>query len=84
LAPIQEVREVPEGYTLRLPPDTTTIQQTGAFIARERPCCPFFELNLTIQSTHDPAWLTLTRREGVKQYIETTLLPQLEVGVSDQ
>jgi len=29
LASIQEVREVPEGYALRLPPDTTIIQQRG-------------------------------------------------------
>lgn len=84
LASIQEVREVADGYALRLPPDTTIIQQTGAFIARERLCCPFFEFNLTIQAVHDPVWLTLTGAEGVKQYIETALLPQLKVGVTNQ
>lgn len=71
-ASIQEVREVADGYALRLPPDTRIIQQTGAFVARERLCCPFFEFNLTIQTAHKPVWLTLTGRKGVKQYIEAT------------
>lgn len=50
LASIQEGREVADGYALRLPPDTTIIQPTGTFIARERLCCPFFVLPLEVGS----------------------------------
>lgn len=71
LESIQKVCEVADGYMLRLPPDTKTIQQIDTFVARERLCCPFFGFNLTIQAAHKPVWLTLIGRKGAKQYIET-------------
>lgn len=78
---IREIRETTDGYSFKLPADTGIIQRTGAFIARERLCCPFFEFTLTIPSDHNTVWLKLSGREGVKPYIKDTLLPQLDAPV---
>lgn len=80
---IAEVREESHGYSFRLPADTDVIANTGAFIARERLCCPFFEFRITVQPDQQPVWLTLTGREGVKPYIKETLLPKLDTSVEN-
>lgn len=79
---IQEIREVENGYRFKLPADTDIIQKTGAFISRERLCCPFFEFTLNIQADYKPVWLKLEGREGVKSYIKESLLPQLDITVT--
>ena len=78
---ISLIRETPNGYSFRLPADTDCIEHAGAFIAKERLCCPFFEFTLTIPANRNPVWLKLGGREGVKSYIEETLLPRLDVPV---
>ncbi|MFH5832925.1 hypothetical protein ACG2F4_14885 [Halalkalibaculum sp. DA3122] len=79
---ISEIRETPNGYSFKLPADTDIISRAGAFIARERLCCPFFEFTLTIPPDHNPVWLKLTGRQGVKPYIKETLLPKLDASVA--
>lgn len=78
---ISEIRETPKGYSFKLPAGTDEIEKTGAFIARERLCCPFFEFTLTIQPEQKPVWLKLTGRNGVKPYIKETLLPKLDAPI---
>lgn len=78
---ISEIRETPEGYKFKLPANTNHIEKAGAFIARERLCCPFFEFTLTIQPEQKPVWLRLTGRDGVKSYIKETLLPKLDAPI---
>lgn len=80
---IEEIRETPDGYEFKLPVETKLIQQAGAFIAREHLCCPFFEYTLTIQANCGPVWLKLGGREGVKSYIRETLLPQLDIIITN-
>ncbi|MDR8391890.1 hypothetical protein NC796_12095 [Aliifodinibius sp. S!AR15-10] len=79
---INKIREIPDGYAFRIPAQTDTIRRAGAFIARERLCCPFFDFTLTIPSDHQPVWLKLTGREGVKPYIKEMLLPQLDAPIA--
>lgn len=74
-AAVEELRELPDGYGFRLPTDTEIIQQTGAFVSRERLCCPFFDFTLEITPDHGPVWLKLTGGDDIKQYIEETVLP---------
>lgn len=78
---ISEIRETPRGYRFRLPAKTDIIRRAGAFVARERLCCPFFEFTLTVPPERKAIRLDLAGREGVKPYIEETLLPQLDAPV---
>lgn len=80
---ISEVRETAAGYSFRLPAETEVIKKAGAFIAKERLCCPFFEFSIRVPSGQQPVWLTLTGREGVKPYIKETLLPELDASIEN-
>lgn len=71
---IEEHRELPDGYAFRLPSDTQIITYAGAFISRERLCCPFFNFTLEVTPEQGPVWLKLTGREGVKEYVEEAVL----------
>lgn len=45
---------------------------------RERLCCPFFDFILEVGREGGPVWLALSGGPGVKDYLEETLIPQLE------
>jgi hypothetical protein len=64
------VRELPNGYAIQLPGDARTIQLAAEWAAAERACCPFFDIDLRLEREGGPVWLTLTGREGTKQFIE--------------
>ena len=70
---VQEVRELPDGYALRLPNDTDTFLQTARFIAHERQCCPFLSFALELNAVNGPFWLQLTGQEGAKQFLQVEL-----------
>ena len=72
-AQVQEVRELPDGYALRLPNDTDTFLHTAGFIAHERQCCPFLDFALELSAGDGPFWLQLTGQEGVKQFLQVEL-----------
>lgn len=76
---VHGIREISGGYKFRLPPDTAIIKRAGAFIARERLCCPFIEFTLKIPSGGKPVWLKLAGRKGVKSFIKKTLLSRLDI-----
>ena len=80
LGSVTEIREDPEGYAFRLPTQTETIRKAATFIARERLCCPFFDFSLTVERNHGPVWLSVSGREGVKQYIEDSVLPTIQAA----
>src|SRR5215475_3381388 len=65
------VRELPDGYEFRFPTDWKTIQLVAEWIAGERLCCPFFEIELRVGKEGGPLWLRLTGREGTKQFIQS-------------
>jgi hypothetical protein len=77
---IEGVRKVDDGYAFRLPPETTVVAQAGAFVARERLCCPFFDFTLEVTSNEGPVWLTLSGRDGVKEYVEDAVISHWDLG----
>ena len=80
LGSVREIREQPDGYAFRLPTETETIRKAATFIARERLCCPFFDFTLEVERDHGPVWLSVSGREGVKQYIEDSVLPTIQAA----
>lgn len=72
LTSVADVRETPNGYALVLPPDDGTVREAGAFISRERRCCPFLEFTLEVGTDENPVLLTLSGGDGVKPYLERT------------
>jgi hypothetical protein len=80
LGSVTEIREDPEGYAFRLPTQTETIRKAATFIARERLCCPFFDFSLTVERNHGPVWLSVSGREGVKQYVEDSVVPTIRAA----
>jgi hypothetical protein len=70
-ASIQEVRELPTGYALRLPNETDLLQTIVAFLSYERLCCPFFHFGLEIEPEQGPIWLRLTGTRDVKPFLQS-------------
>lgn len=68
-ANIKEVKELPDGFALRLPQESTLLRDTAEFISYERLCCPFFDFELGVEREGGAMWLRLRGREGVKDFI---------------
>jgi hypothetical protein len=64
-----EVRELPDGYALRIPPDAASILAAAEWMALDRVCCPFMAFALEIESEGGSVWLRLTGRPGVKEFL---------------
>jgi hypothetical protein len=63
------IRELPDGFEFQFPSDTATFQLVSEWVAGERLCCPFFDIDVLAKREHGSLWLRLTGREGVKQFI---------------
>ena len=66
----KSVRELPNGYEFEFPSDPNTIQLVAEWVAGERACCPFFDINMRLEREGGPFWMSLTGREGVKQFLQ--------------
>jgi|SRR6185436_245965 len=66
---VRELRELPDGYSFRLPNDSAFLMKAADFIARERFCCPFFGFALHLEPEGGALWLSLTGRDGVKPFV---------------
>jgi len=66
----KSVRELRDGFEFEFPPDTATFQLVSEWVAGERLCCPFFDIDLNVEREGGSLWLRLTGREGVKQFIK--------------
>jgi hypothetical protein len=64
------VRELPNGYEFEFPADPSTVQLVAEWVVGERACCPFFDIQLHLEREGGRFWLSLTGREGVKQFIQ--------------
>jgi type IV pilus biogenesis protein CpaD/CtpE len=69
----QEVRELPDGYALRLPAESATVRDVAEYITLERMCCPFFRFEMEVEQEGGPMWIRLTGREGVKEFTKLEL-----------
>jgi hypothetical protein len=67
----QSIRELRDGFEFQFPSDSATLQMVSEWIANERLCCPFFDIDLHLEREHGSQWLRLTGREGVKQFIRS-------------
>src|SRR6204780_636656 len=65
----KSIRELRDGFEFEFPPDTATFQLVSEWVAGERLCCPFFDIDVHVEREHGSLWLRLTGREGVKQFI---------------
>ncbi|MDQ6802021.1 MAG: hypothetical protein M3041_14435 [Acidobacteriota bacterium] len=63
------VRELPDGYEFKFPSDAKTVAMLEEWIAQERLCCPFFDIDLRFEREGGPAWMRLTGRPGTKEFI---------------
>ena len=70
---IQEIKELPNGYALRLPLDAVMIQVAAEFISFEQKCCSFFGFNLEIEPNNGPLWLAFTGDAGAKEFLQAEL-----------
>lgn len=70
---VQEIREIPDGYSFRLPKETAFLMKATEFIAKERFCCPFFGFTLQLEPEGGALWLSLTGRDGVKPFIQSEI-----------
>jgi hypothetical protein len=62
-------RELANGFEFEFPSDTATFQLVSEWVAGERLCCPFFDIDVHSEREGGALWLRLTGREGVKQFI---------------
>jgi len=74
-ARVEDLRELRDGYALRLPSDSSTYLTAAEFVLLERRCCPFFRIALELEEGQGPLWLRLTGAEGVKEFLRTRLQP---------
>ena len=65
---VQEVRELADGYALRLPTESATLLKVAEYISNERLCCAFVRFTLVIEPDGGPFWLHLTGGEGAKEF----------------
>lgn len=76
-AVIEEVRELPDGYEIRLPTASQVVRDVAEFVTYERLCCPFLDFELKVEREGGPVRLRLRGREGVKEFV------RLEFGFGD-
>lgn len=69
-AQVRSVRHLSNGLAFQLPNDAETLPQAARFMADERRCCPFFRFTLDVEPDGGPMWLSLSGREGVKEFLQ--------------
>jgi len=71
-AAVEETRELPDGYAVRLTSDAGLFRQVAEWITLERRCCPFLALALD-WSASDAIWLRVTGGPGVRELLAARL-----------
>jgi hypothetical protein len=64
------VRELPDGYEFAFPSDQATFELLAEWVIQERLCCPFFDIDIRLESEGGPLWMRLTGRPGTKDFIK--------------
>jgi len=73
MASQQEIVELPDGYALRFIATPQLFQDLAEFVVYEHLCCPFFDLDLSLERESGPLWLRIRGRTGVKEFIRSEL-----------
>lgn len=66
---VEEVKELPDGYAFRYPSNAEMLLKVAEFVTLERLCCPFLAFGIDVQPGESSLWLSLTGRDGVKEFI---------------
>jgi hypothetical protein len=66
---VGQIVAMPDGYALRLPDKDDVLLQATELVTLERRCCPFLKFQIEIEAEEGGAWLRLTGREGVKDFL---------------
>jgi hypothetical protein len=69
------VRELSDGYEFEFPSDANTLAMLEEWIAQERLCCPFFDIDLRFEREGGPTSMRLTGRPGTKDFIRADFTP---------
>ena len=72
------VRELPDGYEFKFPTDAKTFAMLAEWIEQERRCCPFFDIDLRVESEGRGVWMRLSGRPGTKAFIRADAGPWLQ------
>ena len=62
-------RELPDGIAIQISTERMPLAQLAEWISFERKCCPFFDFRIDVAPKSGPVWLSLTGREGVKEFL---------------
>ncbi len=65
----KRARELTDGFEFEFPADPATSQLVSEWVAGERLCCPFFDIEVRSERDGGPLWLRLTGGKGVKDFI---------------
>lgn len=77
---LKDIRELPHGYEFAFATDKETYQMLSTWMFQERLCCPFFDLALRIDREGGATWLSLTGRDGVKDFMRAEFEPWFRKG----
>jgi hypothetical protein len=67
---VQEISELPDGWSLRLPVIPELLMIVAEDMDIERRCCPFVHYTLEIPPGYAPFSLNMTGGEGVKEFLK--------------
>lgn len=70
---VEEIRELPDGYALRLPADRETLVTTAEYVSFDRICCAFVRWSIEVEPGNGPIWLRMTGPEGTKALTRSVL-----------
>ena len=79
-ARFQEIRETPDGYAARLDEDPKLVQGALEWFFLERRCCPFLQLEMRIEPSDGPVWLSFGGGPGVKEFLGTAGFIKASLG----
>jgi hypothetical protein len=72
---LKGARELSNGYEFTFASSDANYRILSTWMYQERLCCPFFDLDLSIDREGGPLRLTLSGREGVKEFIRSEFEP---------
>lgn len=79
---VRELRELPDGYTVRTPDVPDILAQLADFVAHERLCCPFLNFSIEVAAHSGPICLRITGPEGAKNLIAAEIIGLLKPEVA--
>ena len=72
-ATAQGIEELADGYRFKFPSSDRTILEMAELITLERLCCPFLDLALEAPRDDGPISLSISGRDGVKEFLAKEL-----------